>query len=76
MFLTSTLYMPSVLYLSWMSVNLISTARDMSLMSEMVPRTNFRSSRVFGLLFRFSDSCYSTIQSYTNMRGCLIRNRE
>ena len=52
--------MSSTRYLSCKSRTWVSTSRDMSLMAEMVRRTNFRSSRVFGTSSRsFDFSCKS-----------------
>lgn len=54
---TSTLYMASVLYLSWISKSFISMSTAMFLMSEIAVRTVFSSSNVVGCSFKVAELC-------------------
>lgn len=51
-----------VRYRSWMSLYLSSVVKDLDLISEIVARTNLRSSRVLGLFLRFLARCYERNQ--------------
>ena len=55
MSLTQRLYTTNTLYLSSKSLNEFSTRRDMSLISEMVLKTNFSSSSELGFISKSSD---------------------
>ena len=61
-FHTSISYTSSVLYLSTMSLILSSTSSDISLMLAITLKTNFKSSKVSGALFKSFDRFYRIVK--------------